>query len=106
MYNLALHIKRVAALHMQEFVWVVKEEGECPNAVWQKGVVQSVREDILEPLMAFSAAQGGKVTQQRIGPDCLKFYTNDTYLNKIIKYPSGSFYPLLSRGLQKWEKYY
>lgn len=51
---------------MQEFVWVVKVDGDCPNAVWQKGAVQSVMEDILEPLMAFTAAQGGIVTQRRM----------------------------------------
>ncbi len=50
-----------------EFLWVVDltEGADCPNAVWQKGTVQSVMEDILEPVMVFAAGQGGTVTQWR-----------------------------------------
>lgn len=112
MHNLVWNTKRAEDLYMmwKRLWWVVNltQHAECPNAEWQKGAVQSVMEYILEPLMVFSAGWGGSHAMEG-GPDCLKFHTNDIYLNKIRGFHSFSgvlwWYgvDVLLKALQKGE---
>ena len=80
MYNLFLNVKRVAALGVN---WQLPlsagfNRRSClPKCTVTKGTAQSVMEDILEPLMVFSAGQERSHAMQE-KPDCLKCYTNDT----------------------------
>lgn len=111
MHNLVSNTKRAETLYMMRKIprcVVNLTQAECTNAEWQKGAVQSVMEYILEPLMVFSAGWGGSHAMEG-GQDCLKFHTNDTYLNKIrgIHSFSGVLWwygvDVLLKALQKGE---
>lgn len=64
MYNLAKELQ-LFMWSGREFPWRMDltEGADFSNAVWKKGTVQSVMEDILETLRVFSAGQEGIVTQ-------------------------------------------